>query len=175
MMRGRVIILLSSSPWVSASSDVAASEKRDGQPQQQQQQEQSFGADTQKVEPVSAEKQAEEEHQKSCVSSRENGSDYPPTSSLTCQVLCDSRVLLVGDTEDKPKNLLLLLLLFFAKNRNSLWRHSPIPKTFFYIFLLFCFKCVQQHHSTFLLSRHWFVMIRRTRTNSTSMLCALDE
>ena len=120
-MRGRVIILLSSSPWVSASSDVAASEKRDGQPQQQQQQEQSFGADTQKVEPVSAEKQAEEEHQKSCVSSRENGSDYPPTSSLTCQVLCDSRVLLVGDTEDKPKN------------RNSLWRHSPIPKTFFYI------------------------------------------
>ena len=133
MMRGRVIILLSSSPWVSASSDVAASEKRDGQPQQQQQ-EQSFGADTQKVEPVSAEKQAEEEHQKSCVSSRENGSDYPPTSSLTCQVLCDSRVLLVGDTEDKPKNLLLLLLLFFAKNRNSLWRHSPIPKTFFLYF-----------------------------------------
>ena len=130
MMRGRVIILLSSSPWVSASSDVAASEKRDGQPQQQQQ-EQSFGADTQKVEPVSAEKQAEEEHQKSCVSSRENGSDYPPTSSLTCQVLCDSRVLLVGDTEDKPKNLLLLL---FRQESKFFVAAFPNTKNFFKYF-----------------------------------------
>ena len=135
MMRGRVIILLSSSPWVSASSDVAASEKRDGQPQQQQQQEQSFGADTQKVEPVSAEKQAEEEHQKSCVSSRENGSDYPPTSSLTCQVLCDSRVLLVGDTEDKPKNLLLLLLLLLFRQESKFFVAAfPNTKNFFFIF-----------------------------------------
>ena len=77
-----------------------------------------------------------------------------------------------SSSETRKTSQRIFFFFFFAKNRNSLWRHSPIPKTFLNIFLLFCFKCVQQQHSTFLLSRHWFVMIRRTRKNSTSMLCA---
>ena len=38
-----------------------------------------------------------------------------------------------SETRKTSQRIFFFFFFFFAKNRNSLWRHSPIPKTFFYI------------------------------------------